>query len=165
MKTVKFPLILAGIILFCALAVGVAAAEECCPADGCCTCLYTPGFWKNHVEAWPYPEFAGNELVILYYENEAVMGIGDIDLNHDGQDDSSLDALNYKGGPGLEGAQRILLRAAVAAALNEAILGDMFPATDDTANDVLAAFFGEDRDAMITLAEKLDDWNNGIYGG
>jgi hypothetical protein len=36
MKTVKFPLLLAGIVLLCALAVGIAGAGDCCPDDGCC---------------------------------------------------------------------------------------------------------------------------------
>jgi hypothetical protein len=142
MKTKRLPL-LVGIVLLLTLAfVGVASACE----YGC-----TPGYWKNHPDAWPC------------LNPDSIMVPPDTDLNGDGQADTFMDALNYKGGSGDIGAERILLRAGVAAYLNEcAFRSEEFP------NDWQDEFFGYlddpagQRDNMLGLADYLDSLNNGV---
>jgi hypothetical protein len=175
MKTVKFPLLLAGIVLLCALAVGIAGAEECCSDNGCCPppppppccdCGCTPGFWKNHLDAWP--EEAEPDITLGIYGDGKFPSPGGVwyfyeDLNGDGDDDSLLDALNYKGGPGIDGAKRILLRAAVAASLNKYAFDDNYPDSYYMMQNVYVEIKnGDDREAMIALAEQLDEWNNAV---
>ncbi len=79
-----------------------------CPYEG-----NTPGFWKNHLNLWV--GYTTDQLIddvfdipsgIIWY-----ILIGSKTL---------LQALNFKGGPGVFGAARILLRAAVAGLLNAA---------------------------------------------
>lgn len=144
MKTVKFPLLLAGIVLICTLAIGTAAAST----PPCCDCGCASGFWKNHLDEW-------------------TMGAPDIpigsDLNGDGEADTWLDALNYKGGSGIECAQRILYRAYVAAFLNTWAFKENYPGSDQNVYEqMIATYSSGDREAMIALAEQLDAWNNGV---
>ena len=90
---------LIGLVLLIALAC-VGAVNAC--TEGC-----TPGYWKNHYpEAWPISNG------YLWF------GGGYIDLNGDGNHDTLLDALNYNGGSGVNGAKRIFLRAWAAGVLN-----------------------------------------------
>ncbi|HOB17446.1 MAG TPA: hypothetical protein PKK74_01940 [Candidatus Methanoculleus thermohydrogenotrophicum] len=70
-----------------------------------------------------------------------------------------MDALNFGGGKGLEGAERILLKQAVAAVLNEAEFGERYQGFD-IAGQVNGAISSENRATMIALAEQLDTWNN-----
>ena len=85
MKASKLSLI--GIVLTVTLVfVGVVSAEE----YGC-----SPGYWKNH-DSWP-----GR------ISQEWTFGVN---LNGDQTQDTLLDTLKYKGGPGIDGAKRILLR-------------------------------------------------------
>jgi len=138
MKTSRIPL-LVGIVLLAALAfIGVASACE----YGC-----TPGYWKNHPEAWP-PCLEPNKVMVP----------PNADLNGDGKLDTFMDALNYKGGSGDIGAERILLRAGVAAYLNSCAFED-FP-------DDFSGFFiylnnpvGQ-RTGMLDLAGFFDYNNN-----
>ena len=77
-----------------------------------------------------------------------------------------MTALGYKGGTGTEGAAQILLRAAVAAVMNEKMLGDGYPpyaTTDELITAVNTALASNDRATMITLANTLDKWNNGYH--
>jgi len=73
-------------------------------------------------------------------------------------------ALEVGGGPGVEGAQAILLRAAVAALLNASHPDVEYPRTAreiiDAVNAVLSAGSDADRGAILDLAEALDDDNN-----
>ena len=70
----------------------------------------TPGYWKNHQDAWiptginPSDE-VGDWFIVTY---------------PDLANTSLLDALSFKKGRNLEGAARILLRTSVAALLNDA---------------------------------------------
>ena len=133
MKTSRIPL-LVGIVLLAALAfIGVASACE----YGC-----TPGYWKNHPKAWPV------EFVPAH----------PVDLNNDGLDDTAMDMLRYKGGSGIEGAQRILLRAYVASYLNRGVWSD-FPNEDAV---VIEAIHSGDRAFMLNVASDLDGFNNGV---
>jgi hypothetical protein len=80
------------------------------------TCGCTPGYWKNHTDAWLLTtNFNGTALdpeqqLATIFTFPAV-------LSYMGSD-SLMDALNYGGGVGVAGAARILLRAAVAGLLN-----------------------------------------------
>ncbi|HIH74381.1 MAG TPA: hypothetical protein HA306_03790 [Methanosarcina sp.] len=115
----------------------------------------TPGYWKNHPDAW-----------VGYSTTDtlgAVFGLGNqfttVLPTH-----TLLDALNYRGGSGVEGAAQILMRAATAALLNEDKFGDDYPpyATEQELIDaVMDALNSGDRDTMIELAEQLDYRNNG----
>jgi hypothetical protein len=91
----------------------------------------------------------------------AFLSGGKLDLNGDGKDDTLLDALNYKGGSGLKGAARNLLRAAVAALLNAASPNVDYPRTTaEVIADVNAALASNSRSTMLSLAEELDRDNN-----
>jgi len=115
----------------------------------------TPGFWKNHPEVWPMStnlvlgnltglssESAPSDLVSL-------------------ADDTLLEALKYRGGRGVEGAARILLRAAVAAGLNAAHPDVDYPlGQGDVVNAVYSALDNLNRKEMLELASELDGYNN-----
>ena len=82
-----------------------ALVVSACPYEG-----NTPGFWKNHLDAWESTGYSPNMLVGDYFVIPASLsGLAD---------DTLLQALNYRGGRGFEGKARILLRAAVAGLLN-----------------------------------------------
>ncbi|MDR7523278.1 MAG: hypothetical protein QN168_12540 [Armatimonadota bacterium] len=111
----------------------------------------TPGFWKNHPTAWvgysssapvggvfaiPFPSLAGATL---------------------------LQALGFTGGSGVEGAARILLRAAVAALLNSAhpsVSGGYPYTTAQVISMTNAALAIGDRSTMLGLASNFDTANN-----
>src|SRR6266496_2656025 len=78
-------------------------------AHGC-----TPGFFKNHTEV-----FAGTPYTTSQSVGSVFTGIDSSAT----ASASLLDALQFKGGPGIDGAERILLRASVAGLLN-AYYGD-----------------------------------------
>lgn len=111
-------------------------------------CGLTPGYWKNHPDAW------------VGYCPGLTVGSVFADSTYGGT--TLMDALNFGGGSGLDGAERILLRAAVAAVLNEATFGDCYqaPGICWIIGEVNAAISSGDRATMITLAEQLDLWNN-----
>jgi hypothetical protein len=71
--------------------------------------------------------------------------------------DTALDALKYKGGNGIEGAQRILLRAYFAAFLNEQAFGAAY---SGDFSDIGAVINSGDRQAILDLASELDAANN-----
>jgi hypothetical protein len=73
--------------------------------------------------------------------------------------------LQGAGGPGLLGAENILLRAAVAALLNSTNGSISYPfAKADIINAVNAAIATGKRDAVLALATILDNANNGTGG-
>ena len=140
MKNKRLPL-LGGIVLLVAIAfVGVVSAT---PA-GC-----TPGYWKNHLDSWP--SGINPESPVIY---------GNFDFDGDGAD-TNLEALAYPGGKDVAGAQRILLRAAIAAKLNSLTFtgpgGYWFP---DGFDDAVNFALGTNRANILALATKLDGWNN-----
>ena len=76
-------------------------------------------------------------------------------------DDTLLQALSYPGGPGVLGAERILLRAAVAALLNSADDVVDYPLlTSQVINRVSGALLSDNRGRILTLATNLDNQNN-----
>lgn len=106
----------------------------------------TPGFWKNHKDAW-----------VTYSTGQ---NLGSVFSSSAGSDSLSA-ALRFKGGPGLDGAKRILLRAAVAALLNAEHPDINYPlSTSDVISQVNNALNSNDRDIMLNLASELDTYNN-----
>ena len=159
-----------------AVAVGVMAtlaapaSAERVGNQGC-----TPGYWKNHTERWdegadfgakePEPYRPGMTLSVAFMRggqsafngaNAAVAPLGSSTM---------IQALNFNGGNGLDGAARILLRAATAAWLNAAHEGvayslrraDIFP-------QLKAALASGNRQQMLDLAAALDRANNAPGG-
>jgi hypothetical protein len=117
--------------------------------EGC-----TPGFWKQpqHFDSWP----SGVTPDML---------VGDVfsAATGDFADATLLEALSFQGGPGVDGATEILLRAAVAAYLNSFAV-DYPLTTAEVVSQVNAALASGSRSTMLTLASTLDANNNGIAG-
>ncbi|WP_119718737.1 hypothetical protein [Cognatilysobacter tabacisoli] len=112
--------------------------------DGC-----TLGYWKvrKHHDSWPAAYNIGSPLQATFGANAF--------------DETFLEALNYKGGPGIEGGKRILLKQAVAALLNSASDGVAYPLTTaQVVTQVTFALNSADRGLMISLASTLDAYNN-----
>ncbi len=120
--------------------------------EGC-----TPGYWKNHTDSWQ--EAAPGDLFGAAYTSARanVAGV------------TMLDALSLPGGSGLDGAARILARAATAAYLNAAHddvgypwrrVGEGEDGRPGLVSTVNAAFESNDRATMLALASWLDDDNN-----
>jgi hypothetical protein len=118
----------------------------------------TPGYWKNHIASWG-AQYTPAMLVGTVFENSAPYN------NH-----TLLQATGLKGGPNVDGAKQILLRAAVPALLNAADTNVSYPlATTDVITDVNAALnptgtAAEYRAQMIAEATHLDELNNGEGG-
>src|SRR5688572_12443579 len=73
--------------------------------EGC-----TPGYWKNHTLNWE--EYTPTQTLDELFNFPTSLASY--------SDDTLLQALNYGGGSGVEGAAQVLLRAGVAAFLNAA---------------------------------------------
>ena len=107
----------------------------------------TPGYWKNHVSAWPTQYHAEDRLTSIFGSNAP-----DVTL---------LQALGLPGGNWIYGAKQILARAATAALLNTAYFGSDYPMDATTLiNEVTAAFNSQNRITMLRLAITLDYYNN-----
>lgn len=112
--------------------------------EGC-----TPGYWKNHTGAWD--GYSPNQTVSSVFS-----GVESQLANY-----TLLQALSFQGGSGLLGAERILLRAAVAALLNSTDDVVDYPLyTNEVRNRVSAALTSNDRQRMLNLANNLDRKNN-----
>lgn len=77
----------------------------------------TPGFWKNHLAAWP-AGYSPNQLVSTYFD------LSSVPTNCQAFDKNTLtllQALSLQGGKSPCGAIETLLRAAVSALLTQAI--------------------------------------------
>lgn len=141
--------VLAGVMV-AGSAVAPAQAENI-GHEGC-----TPGYWKNHTDNWQETR-PGTAVSNLFQVSAALDGV------------TVEGALALSGGPGLDGAERILTRAATAAWLNAAHEGlgfpwrrfsmglDGRPPLVQFVNDALAS---GDRDTMIAAAARLDADNN-----
>ncbi len=146
--------VLLAVLLVCAAGTLVSPAQaDKVGNEGC-----TPGYWKTHTDNWE--EARPGQLVSKKYSAAAATSLSTTTL---------LEALQGGGGPGVEGAERILSRAAVAAYLNAAHddlgypwrrnrdgLGGRPPLVDT----VNAAFASGDRATMLDLATRLDRDNN-----
>lgn len=129
--------------------------------EGC-----TPGYWKvsQHHDSWQ--EADPTTKFVDAFGGMAEVGVitGDVTM---------LQALNFRGGSGLDGARRILARAAVAAWLNAAYddaAGHLafpwrrwasgFNGEPPLVPTVDAALTSGSRSQMISLARQLDAANN-----
>ena len=144
------------VVTFAVLVVPVAQAHVAC----------TPGFWKNHLNAWPSPYTPDTTLKQAF----AVEGWSfPSQISSDLTNATLLQALQFQGGPGIDGAFQILMRAATAALLNAQEFGAP-PFEWDTLAviaDVHAAMpFGETpvRDDMLAWAMLFDYFNNAEGG-
>ena len=116
-----------------------------CPtlgAEGC-----TPGFWKNHLEAWAPTGFAPDQALGSVFD---AAGLGSL------APDTLSAALSYGGGSGLEAAKQILLRQAVAALLNAAHPDvDFALTTAEVIAAVNAALGSGSRSAILATKDEL----------
>jgi hypothetical protein len=114
--------------------------------EGC-----TPGYWKTHLSAWGSVSPAAKVNSVFsgpYLDSK----LGNATLQQ---------ALSFKGGSSLAGAQQILLRAAVAAYLNASSSGVDYPlTTQQVVDQVNAALNTSDREYVINTASQLDSFNN-----
>lgn len=121
--------------------------------EGC-----TPGYWKNHTSSWMENENTSIPTTTT------VTAAGFV-VDSTSASATLLQALSYKGGSGLAGAERILMRAASAAWLNAAHEDIAYPYRRDrapyeiveTVNDAIAS---GDRARMLAVAAELDEANN-----
>lgn len=112
--------------------------------EGC-----TLGYWKvkQHHDSWPAGYTTSTNLQTVF---------GPLAYN-----DSFLAALSYKGGPGVDGGKRLLLKQATAAFLNATSGVVDYPETAAlVVSQVRAALETGDREVMLSLASTLDAYNN-----
>lgn len=107
------------------------------------------GYWKNHTESWM--GYSPNDNVSNLFSS-APAELGDKTL---------LDALSFKGGSTLLEASEILLRQAVAAALNDSHYLVAYPRPlNEIQFDVNEALDSASRSNILGLAAALDGDNN-----
>jgi hypothetical protein len=113
----------------------------------------TPGYWKNHTDSWAGSGYSpGQTAGSVFSGASAFPTLAAKTL---------LQTLDGGGGPGLEGAAKTLLRAAVAALLNAAHSGVEYPRTTaEILADVNVALASNSRSTMLALAAELDSDNN-----
>jgi hypothetical protein len=110
----------------------------------------TPGYWMNTRGEWPTPYAKDDLLSATFSGLQPAIGAATFE-----------EALSFGGGPGIAGAQRILMRATVAALLNAASPDVDYPRTEaEIIADVQDAVDSADRDTMLALAAELDEDNN-----
>jgi hypothetical protein len=116
--------------------------------DGC-----TPGFWKTHpvTAVWGPTGYSPSQTVESVFDVPDAYGLDNKTL---------VQALGFDGGPGAKGAAKILLRAGVAALLNDAHPSIGYAYSGDVVADVNAALATGSRSAMLALATQLDALNN-----
>jgi hypothetical protein len=126
----------------------IPVVAACRPAEG-----LTPGFWKNRgVRTGAWVGYSPTDTVLSVFGSDVLSPLDSATL---------LEALSFGGGPGVLGAQKILLRAAVAGLLNAAhpdINFDMTPTT--FLNQYVLPFLSGNRAAILDQAEIIDGWNN-----
>jgi hypothetical protein len=111
------------------------------------------GFWKNHVdsETWGPTGYSPDASVGTVFDE------AEPHQNH-----TLSEALGLAGGPGVNGAKAILVRAAVGALLNAAHPDiDYGMSAGQVIEAVNAALDGRNRRTMLALAEELDLLNDG----
>jgi hypothetical protein len=113
----------------------------------------TPGYWKNHTDSWPPTGYStGDKVKDVFADAGGFPTQGNATL---------VEALGFSGGPGVDGAAEILLRAGVAALLNAAHPAVAYPRTPaQVLTAVNTALASHDRDTMLALAASLDADNN-----
>lgn len=115
----------------------------------------TPGYWKQPFHAGSWVGLTPTQTVDSIFTGITAELSGE----------TLQAALQGGGGPGLLGAEKILLRAAVAAMLNAGSGSVAYPFTSaDIVSAVNTALATGDRGSVLTLATTLDNANNGIGG-
>jgi hypothetical protein len=118
------------------------------PPQGC-----TPGYWKNHLDAWGPTGFSPSQTVVSVFSAAVAFPTE--------ANSTLLQGLSFQGGSTLEGAVQILLRAGIAAVLNSAYPGVRYPLpTNDVKSQVNSALASNSRSTMLNLATTLDADNN-----
>jgi hypothetical protein len=115
----------------------------------------TPGYFKQsqHFDSW------------VNYTPSATVGSVFTGVIASLSSETLLSALQGGGGPGLLGAETILLRAAVAALLNASNPNVSYALTAlQVITEVNTALSTGDRDTILALASTLDGFNNGQGG-
>ena len=112
--------------------------------EGC-----TPGYWKQSQHFGSYPDGVFPDDTLAFHGFVPDNGISDTT--------TLLEALKFGGGKGELGAEKILLRAAVAGFLNE---GSLNYGLIDVVGQANTAMDSNDRQTMLTLAGTIDDANN-----
>lgn len=110
--------------------------------EGC-----TPGYWKTHTDNWDnaYPTKTLDLIFGDIFDTEVTM----------------LEALQGGGGRGIEGAQRILARAATAAFLNLSHSDVDYELTyGELREEVQGVWDSGSRGEILDLAAELDELNN-----
>jgi hypothetical protein len=122
--------------------------EEETGAEGC-----SHGYWKNHIGSWAPTGYSPGDIVENVFSSAAAIpSVGEATL---------LQALNFGGGPGVEGAARNLLKQAVGSLLNAAHPDVDFPSTESEVIDMVnSALDTQNRQVMLSLAGDLDFDNN-----
>jgi ABC-type transport system substrate-binding protein len=108
----------------------------------------TPGYWKQpqHFDSWV--GFNTTDTLGSVFTNTSPY-----------ENTTLLDALSFQGGPGLDGAKRILLRTAVAALLNSTSIN--YPLTTaEVISAVDNALASGDRNTILAVAAQGDAINN-----
>jgi hypothetical protein len=119
--------------------------------EGC-----TPGFWKNHPDCWGCytPETLVSEVfTVLGDPNYLYAAYSDSKSDFDA--DSLMEAMNYKGGTGVAGATRNLLRHATAALQNACNQNVQYPLTVDGVIDMVNDALDSENVATINGAKNL----------
>lgn len=126
----------------------------------------TPGYWKNHPEAWPSPYQPSDQIQSIFAIPGALLSSGNLDLDRNGSRDTLMSGLNYRGGSALSGGAQILMRAAIASLLNEKYYGADFPIASSPADliaQVNAVLATQSRSQYVSFASYLDYWNNAVH--
>jgi len=149
MKTKKiFSIGFTSILIILGIFAGTASACY----EGC-----TIGFWKNHEEAWVATGLSPDGTVGDLFDLPGKFS--------DFEDVKLIDALKFKGGRGIEGGFRLLIKQAVAAALNirHPCVNYWYPSFVDfeTFRTQTATHLeGDDRPGLVAAADFLDQYNN-----
>lgn len=149
------------VLLFLVLLAFIAVAPVLAWTGGC-----TPGYWKNHLDAWGLTPFVpdglnATEVGHVFTATIQTHSVFSLTL----ASEPLLEALNYRGGRGVQGAGRILLRAAVASLLNANhpdVDWDPLEPAPGLVELVNGALEGERRSGMLWLAGFLDSFNNNV---
>lgn len=127
----------------------VVCETGCAPPEDFAGC--TPGYWKNRgrrIGSWAATGYTPGQSV------DSVFSSASLSM-------TLLEALNGGGGRGLEGAEKILLRAAVAALLNASHPDvDYSMSAASIISEVNDALDSANRGTILSLATRLDDYNN-----
>ncbi|HEX2623572.1 MAG TPA: hypothetical protein VHL11_25605 [Phototrophicaceae bacterium] len=122
--------------------------QYCSGTKGC-----TPGYWKNHEDAWSDTGFTPGQSTVSMFTGAAVFPNLAVK--------TLLESLQGDGGPTLEDKAKILLRAGVAAELNASDpLVDYPRSAGQVLDQVNAALQSGSADTIIQLATTLDNDNN-----